>query len=634
MAQEHRLHFQGDVQDCMEGLQLLAPDFRYQLSADGLTVTVEQQPGCPVTVEKKGNQATIRYSEKIHFFRALGLLLEQLAVGSGDFSLSEEPQFTMNGVMYDVSQGNAVPRVETVKNILRRMAIMGLNMLMMYTEDSYVVPEEPYFGYMRPKFTHDDLRECDEYAAILGIEMIPCMQTLAHLPDVLKWPVYADIKEDDTTLLVGSDRTYEFIENMIKAAAAPFRTKRIHIGMDEAWRLGMGAYFRRHGLRNKFDIMTEHLTRVLEIVEKHGLQPMMWSDMFFRAASKSGGYYDLAVEFTPEMLASMPKGVELVYWDYYHHDEKFYREFIKRHREFGTEPIFAGGIWNWISYTVNWSKTFVTTNAALNACKHEGVKEVFATVWGDNGTECSIYTTLLGLQLFAEHGYARELDMERLKRRFEFCTGARYDDFINLKYLDEIPGTESDNLNTANPSKYLMWQDILAGLFDKNIEGHPVAAHYAKLANTLSLAVKRNGAYNSLFEFLHQVAEVLALKSEMGLKVTEAYRAGDRQRLEELASDELPALAKQMKKLHECHRRVWLDTYKAFGWDIMDMRYASIEARINSAVDQIERYLGGDLPEIEELEAERLYYNGKPGVVRYTNYYPRIVSGSPIAARG
>ena len=89
-----------------------------------------------------------------------------------------------------------------------------------------------------------------------------------------------------------------------------------------------------------------------------------------------------------------------------------------------------------------------------------------------------------------------------------------------------------------------------------------------------------------------------------------------------------------MKKLHECHRRVWLDTYKTFGWDIMDMRYASIEARINSAVDQIERYLGGDLPEIEELEAERLYYNGKPGVVRYTNYYPRIVSGSPIAARG
>ena len=188
---------------------------------------------------------------------------------------------------------------------------------------------------------------------------------------------------------------------------------------------------------------------------------MMWG-VCFSAASKSGAYYDLGIKFTPEMLAAVPKGVQLVYWDYYHHEEDFYREFIRRHRDFGSEPIFAGGIWGWISYTVNWSKTLITTNAALKACKDEGIKEVFATVWGDNGTECNIYTTLLGLQLFAEHGYARELDMERLKRRFEFCACAKFDDFINLKYLDEIPGTEPDNLDTANPSKYLMWQDILA----------------------------------------------------------------------------------------------------------------------------------------------------------------------------
>ena len=62
---------------------------------------------------------------------------------------------------------------------------------------------------MRPRFTFEQLKECDEYAAMFGIEMIPCMQTLAHLPDVLKWSVYADIKEDNTTLLVGSERTYE-----------------------------------------------------------------------------------------------------------------------------------------------------------------------------------------------------------------------------------------------------------------------------------------------------------------------------------------------------------------------------------------------------------------------------------------
>ena len=62
--------------------------------------------------------------------------------------------------------------------MLRRMALMGLDMLMLYAEDSYVVPERPYFGYMRGRYSADETREIDRYAQMLGIELIPCMQTL------------------------------------------------------------------------------------------------------------------------------------------------------------------------------------------------------------------------------------------------------------------------------------------------------------------------------------------------------------------------------------------------------------------------------------------------------------------------
>ena len=73
---------------------------------------------------------------------------------------------------------------------------------------------------------------------------------------------------------------------MIKAAAAPFKTKRIHIGMDEAWKLGQGNYLKLHGYRKKIDIMSEYLGRVLQITDRLGLRPMIWSDMYFRGASK------------------------------------------------------------------------------------------------------------------------------------------------------------------------------------------------------------------------------------------------------------------------------------------------------------------------------------------------------------
>lgn len=628
-----KICFQGDVTDLKKGLEILAEDFGYTLAEDGLKVQVEKKPGSGIYVAGNKSNAVIRYSEKNHFFRALGLLLEALAE-KDEYEISEEPQFTMNGPMFDVSQGNAVMRVDTIKEFLRRMAVMGLNMLMLYTEDSYDVKEEPYFGYMRARYTQAELKECDDYADIFGIEMIPCIQTLAHLADVLKWPAFIDMKDDDETLLVGNEKVYEFIDHLITAASAPFRSKRIHIGMDEAWHLGLGAYLDKNGLKRKFDIMNEHLARVLEIVKKHGLKPMFWSDMYFRAASKIGDYYDQTSSIPQEVIEAAPKGAQLVYWDYYHDTEEFYRNFIKRHREFGSEPIFAGGIWTWIGYNANWGKTFRTTNPALEACKKEGIKEIMVTIWGDNGTESNVYSNLLGLQLFAEHGYARNLDMDKLKKRFEFCTGCSYDDFIAIKYLDEVPGTDKDNMETYNPCKYLMWQDVMTGLFDRNIEGLPLDEHYSKLADTLKAASERNGKFNFLFEFLGKVSSVLAVKSEIGLRITRAYRSKDIEDLRKILEIELPELEKRVKDLRGCHKEQWFVINKVIGWDVMDMRYGSLLIRIQTAMEEIRDYLDGKLECLEELDEERLSFSGEPGLVKYANFYDRIVTASRIAAHG
>lgn len=50
---------------------------------------------------------------------------------------------------------------------------------------------------------------------------------------MLQWPKYAHLRDTHEVLLANSEDTYDFIEKTIKAATAPFRTKRIHIGMDE-----------------------------------------------------------------------------------------------------------------------------------------------------------------------------------------------------------------------------------------------------------------------------------------------------------------------------------------------------------------------------------------------------------------
>lgn len=81
---------------------------------------------------------------------------------------------------------------------------------MVYTEDTYEVKAYPYFGYMRGRYTEEELKECDQYAAELGIEMIPCIQTLAHLTEALKWNYAIDIRDTADILLAGSEATYTF----------------------------------------------------------------------------------------------------------------------------------------------------------------------------------------------------------------------------------------------------------------------------------------------------------------------------------------------------------------------------------------------------------------------------------------
>lgn len=43
-----------------------------------------------------------------------------------------------------------------------------MNTLMLYTEETYTVPDEPYFGAYRGRYSQDEIREMDAYARTLA----------------------------------------------------------------------------------------------------------------------------------------------------------------------------------------------------------------------------------------------------------------------------------------------------------------------------------------------------------------------------------------------------------------------------------------------------------------------------------
>lgn len=153
--------------------------------------------------------------------------------------------------------------------------------------------------------------------------------------------------------------------------------------MDETHDLGRGAYLDKNGYKPHRDLYLSHLAKVVDMVKAYGLRPMMWSDMFFSMARLRGeglAEYEGDSSLLYEIAKLIPNGVQQVFWDYYHPEEKFYKVNLERHDIIGENTMFAGGIWAWGGHSIHFSRSKRNTVAALRACRECGTKEVIATV--------------------------------------------------------------------------------------------------------------------------------------------------------------------------------------------------------------------------------------------------------------
>ena len=330
-----------------------------------------------LSMTKEGNTIHISCQETSHYFRGLNWILHQL---DKDSVHKEEPViFPKNGYMMDCSR-NSVFTVEKIKSFIRIMAKLGMNDLLLYTEDTYEVPEEPYFGTYRGRYSQEEIREIDAYAQLFGIELIPCIQTLAHLKNALKWPMGTALKDTDDILFVGKEKVYQFIEEMLRSVKSSFSTHRVHLGMDEAVTLGLGNYLMQNGYKKSSELIKEHSSRVFDICKKLDLEPMIWSDMYLTSNTGST-YYDTEAIRNTTQWVKPDEGLGLVYWDYYNDDESIYHTLLQAHENLSDHTIFAGGSWIWNGISPNYSRTFKCTLTGLKACREHHLKYSVPAGW-------------------------------------------------------------------------------------------------------------------------------------------------------------------------------------------------------------------------------------------------------------
>lgn len=569
-----------------------------------------------VYVSLKDGNAVIGADSAARFARGCFLFAMNVSEGKCEFQISEKPRFNSLGCMLDCSR-NAVMKPDMVKKYINCIASLGFNTLILYTEDTFEVEGRPRFGYLRGRYTAEEIKDIVAYGETMGVELIPHIQTLGHLRQYIKWsrigaPDYTgehiyELTDTSSVILCESDETYRFIEDMLKTCRECFRSNRIHIGMDEAHDLGLGQYKNLHGFKDRFEIMIKHLDRVIELCAKYDFKPIMYSDMFFRLANKNGIYEDDSVTLPEEILKQIPD-CEIMFWDYYQKDQSYYEGMLLKHRLFKRPVAFMGGLATWYGFLPSYKYAYRNSSSALKACLKYEVNTVITSAWGDDGNECNAFLANSLLAVYSEYCY-----------KGDACTDG--DIARASEYLTKIKAEDAEAMGSLmydteyTPEGFMVGKRLFYGdiLYDMAIA--PEAAWeaveiYAKAKQRMAELMELKDKNYLKYQYAFMLYSICGIKAELAQKLRRAYKDSDRDYIGYAVNQLFPELKKLYADLLIIHKEQWNSTYKPFGFEVLNFRYGGLIARVDFALDKLKDYYDGKIAVVEELEEKILVNEG------------------------
>jgi len=420
---------------------------------------------------------------------------------------------------------------------------------------------------------------------------------------------------------------------MLKVLSQCFRSRRINLGMDEAHNLGLGRYLALNGYRPKEEIMAEHLARLVEICNNNGYAPMMWSDMFYRMTFR-GLYYVPEGEIPQSVIEKVPKEVTLIYWDYFSYDERMFRHMVKTHLRFGNPVAFAGGAWKWSGFAPHNRFSVETLSHQLPVVRENGIDQVIATAWGDDGAEASQNSVMATILFYAEGCRRGAVSNEWLEKRAMDVFGIGYQALLTMDAPNELPGIVNDDRYPYNPCKYLLYNDPMEGFFDLHLDEETAPRAFASNAARLRQYVS-HPQFGYVYVTLERLCLLLEKKCDLGIRIRKAYRNGDLAELRKLAREEIPEVIVRLDRFLEAFRDQWHRENKPFGFSTQEIRLGGLRQRLIGARLRLEQYAEGGVPSLPELEEEQLPFaiQGKNRETKkyvYRNIWKDMVTGGLI----
>ena len=509
--------------------------------------------------------------------------------------------------------GNAVPTVSTLKKFARIIKDFGYDAMYISFDDVMKLDDEPLFGYQRGRYDVAEMNELDDYCSSIGIELRPAISTVGHLFSVWKnYYPYGKVMEGKGVLMVDNDDTYALIEKMFSAASKFMKSRKIHIGLDDAYYVGRNRHLNQFGFQKFHEILFRHARRVQEIAKKYGYECEIWSEEFVNRNLKDE-LTNLSKEQIQEMIkGQLPSDITISHRDIFVNDADAIYAGLAKNFKMSDNVSMTTAVMKGYGFTCDNDFTIKAVKSAVDAVKSLGVKKYNMQLLSDFGGEQSLFCALPSLY-FASECLNGKADCKCCldKTKFKKITGADFDalmllDLPNKPYMNK----EYKSFNTK--SYFYFYNDLLFGFMDA-IVSNGIGLAYADCAK--KLLETDGGEYDYLLKTAGALCKVLENKAELGKKVKTAYDKGDKDALINIADNVIPKVIDDINAFYTALDYQWYSENKSFGFEVQEHRWGAITARLLVVAEKLKDYANGKIDSIRELMENRLvpdFYQNMP----------------------
>ncbi len=338
----------------------------------------------------------------------LSQILRQRRRSLPQLRINDWPDFPRRGVMLDISR-NKVPTMETLYNLVEKLAEWKINQLQLYTEHTFAYQNHPEVWAEASPLTGEEILALDAFCRERFIELVPNQNTFGHMRRWLTHKRYRRLAEcpdgcdtdwghfdEPFTLNPEDPDSLHLVRGLLDELLPHFSSRQVNVGCDETVDLGQGRSAKAVAARGKGQVYLDYLLKLYREVKARGRTMQFWGDIVMEH---------------PELVSQLPRDAIALEWGY-EADHPF-DENGARYAAAGIPFYVCPGASSWNSIAGRTENALQNLrNAAKNGLKH-GAAGYLITDWGDNGHWQPLPVSYLGFTCGAALGWAYQANLEQ-----------------------------------------------------------------------------------------------------------------------------------------------------------------------------------------------------------------------------